>query len=105
MQDVYKRQIYGDLTGFPPMLIQAGGYELFLDDGMKLAKKAAADNVKVTLTVYPDVYKRQGMSLTPRDFKNVFDHPKNIALGTLFQFIFMPALAFALVKLLSLIHI
>ena len=36
-----------------------------------------------------------GMSLTPRDFKNVFDHPKNIALGTLFQFIFMPALAFA----------
>ena len=43
-----------------------------------------------------------GMSLTPRDFKNVFDHPKNIALGTLFQFIFMPALAFALVKLFAL---
>ena len=42
------------------------------------------------------------MSLTPRDFKNVFDHPKNIALGTLFQFIFMPALAFALVKLFAL---
>lgn len=43
-----------------------------------------------------------GMSLTPRDFKSVFDHPKNIALGTLFQFIFMPALAFALVKLFAL---
>ena len=53
LSDPHLSPIYGDLTGFPPMLIQAGGYELFLDDGMKLAKKAAADNVKVTLTVYP----------------------------------------------------
>lgn len=53
LSDPHLSPVYGDLTGFPPMLIQAGGYELFLDDGMKLAKKAAADNVKVTLTVYP----------------------------------------------------
>ena len=53
LSDPHLSPVYGDLTGFPTMLIQAGGYELFLDDGMKLAKKAAADNVKVTLTVYP----------------------------------------------------
>ena len=37
----------------PPLLIQAGGYELFLDESIALAKKAAADGVDVTLTVYP----------------------------------------------------
>ncbi len=45
--------IYANLDGLPPMLIQAGGYELFLDESILLAKKAAADGVSVTLTVYP----------------------------------------------------
>lgn len=45
--------LHGDLTGLPPMLIQAGGYELFLDEAIELAQKAAAAGVKVTLTVYP----------------------------------------------------
>ena len=45
--------IYADLKKLPPMLIQAGGYELFLDECVELAKKAAADDVKVTLTIYP----------------------------------------------------
>lgn len=35
------------------MLIQAGGYEMFLDESVALAKKAAADGTVVTLTVYP----------------------------------------------------
>ena len=45
--------IYADLTGLPPMLIQVGGYEIFLDEGIELLKKAAADDIDVTLTVYP----------------------------------------------------
>lgn len=45
--------LYADLTELPPMLIQAGGYELLLDDSTELAKKAASDNVNVTLTIYP----------------------------------------------------
>lgn len=53
LDDPYLSPLYGDLTGLPPMLIQTGGYEVFLDDGMKLAEKAASDDVKVTLTVYP----------------------------------------------------
>ena len=53
LNDVRLSPLYGDLTGLPPMLIQAGGYELFLDDCTKLTDKAVKDGVKVTLTVYP----------------------------------------------------
>ena len=35
------------------MLIQAGGYELFLDESIALAKKAADDGTSVTFSVYP----------------------------------------------------
>ena len=44
--------IYADLTGLPPTLIQIGGYELFVDDGIELFKKATADELNVTLSVY-----------------------------------------------------
>ena len=47
--------LYADLKNLPPMLIQAGGYELFLDESAALAKKAEADNVKVTFTIYPEM--------------------------------------------------
>ncbi len=45
--------IHADLSGLAPMLVQVGGYEMFLDDGMELLKKAVADGAKITLTVYP----------------------------------------------------
>ncbi len=44
--------IYADLTGLPPMLIQIGGYELFVDEGIELLRKATADELNVTLSVY-----------------------------------------------------
>ena len=44
---------YADLSGLPPMLIQAGGHEVLLDDALALAAKAASDGVEVSLTVYP----------------------------------------------------
>ena len=44
--------IYADLKGLPPMLIQVGGYELFVDEGIELLKKATADDLNVTLSVY-----------------------------------------------------
>ncbi|MBR3051919.1 MAG: alpha/beta hydrolase [Selenomonadaceae bacterium] len=47
--------IYADLTGLPPTLIQIGGYELFVDDGIELLKKATADGLNVTLSVYRDM--------------------------------------------------
>ena len=51
--------IHADLKDLPPMLIQIGGYELFVDEGIELLKKATADELNVTLSVY------QGM---PHDF-------------------------------------
>lgn len=47
--------IYADLTGLPPLLIQAGSNEILLDDATRLAAKAAADNVVVILDITPGV--------------------------------------------------
>ena len=43
-----------------------------------------------------------GMSLTPGDFRNVFKQPKNVALGSLLQFVIMPALAAVLIQIFAL---
>jgi acetyl esterase/lipase len=47
--------VHADLTGLPPMLIQAGSHEYLLDDAIRLAARAAADHVPVTLDVTPRV--------------------------------------------------
>jgi monoterpene epsilon-lactone hydrolase len=47
--------IFADLSGLPPLLIQAGSHEVLLDDATRLAVKAAADNVAVILDITPDV--------------------------------------------------
>jgi acetyl esterase/lipase len=47
--------VFADLIGFPPLLIQVGGNEVLLDDATRLATRAAADGVPVTLEVTPDV--------------------------------------------------
>ena len=41
------------LDGLPPLLIQVGTHETLLDDAVRLAAKAAADNVDVTLEAWP----------------------------------------------------
>lgn len=45
---------------------------------------------------------RHGHEPHPGDFKNVFKQPKNVAIGTVLQFIIMPAAAFALIHLFAL---
>ena len=47
--------IFADLTGLPPLLIQAGSHEILLDDATRLATQAAAADVPVTLEVTPRV--------------------------------------------------
>jgi acetyl esterase/lipase len=47
--------VFADLTGLPPLLIQAGSHEVLLDDATRLAVKAAADDVAVILDVTPGV--------------------------------------------------
>ncbi|HPH98499.1 MAG TPA: alpha/beta hydrolase [Anaerolineaceae bacterium] len=41
--------LYGDLSGLPPLLIQVGTHEILLSDSLRLAEKAAAAGVEVTL--------------------------------------------------------
>lgn len=45
--------VFADLTGLPPLLIQVGSSELLLDDAVRLAGRAGADEVAVTLEVVP----------------------------------------------------
>ncbi len=47
--------LFADLHGTPPLLIQVGGNEVLLDDALRLATRAAADDMDVTLRVWPDV--------------------------------------------------
>lgn len=50
---------FADLTGLPPLLIQVGANELLLDDAVRLAGRAGAANVDVTLEIgseLPHVY-------------------------------------------------
>jgi acetyl esterase/lipase len=45
--------IHADLTGLPPLLIQVGSAEILFDDSVRLAARAGAQGVRVTLDVWP----------------------------------------------------
>ena len=47
--------VFADLTGLPPLLIQAGSHEILLDDAVRLAARAAEHDVPVELQVWPEV--------------------------------------------------
>jgi acetyl esterase/lipase len=47
--------IFADLSGLPPLIIQAGTHEVLLDDAVRLAGRAATADVAVTLEVTPGV--------------------------------------------------
>ena len=45
--------IFADLSGLPPLIIQAGTHEVLLDDAVRLARQAATADVEVTLDITP----------------------------------------------------
>jgi monoterpene epsilon-lactone hydrolase len=47
--------VFADLSGLPPLLIQAGTREVLLDDAVRLAGRAAMADVAVTLDITPGV--------------------------------------------------
>jgi len=47
--------VFADLSGLPPLLIQAGSHEVLLDDAVRLARQAAIADVEVTLDITPGV--------------------------------------------------
>ncbi len=48
--------LFGDFTDFPPMLIQAGGREILLDDAIRLATAARATGTDVRLELEPTLW-------------------------------------------------
>jgi acetyl esterase/lipase len=47
--------VFADLSGLPPLIIQAGTHEVLLDDAVRLARQAALADVEVTLDITPGV--------------------------------------------------
>ena len=47
--------VFADLSGLPPLIIQAGTHEVLLDDAVRLAGQAATADVEVTLDITPRV--------------------------------------------------
>jgi monoterpene epsilon-lactone hydrolase len=47
--------IFADLSGLPPLIIQAGTHEVLLDDAVRLAGQAVTADVEVTLDITPGV--------------------------------------------------
>jgi acetyl esterase/lipase len=47
--------LFADLSGLPPLIIQAGTHEVLLDDAVRLAQQAVAADVEVTLDITPGV--------------------------------------------------
>ncbi len=47
--------IFADLSGLPPLIIQAGTHEVLLDDAVRLARRAVTADVEVILDITPGV--------------------------------------------------
>lgn len=45
--------VFADLTGLPPLLVQAGSHEILLDDALRIAARAATADVAVDLQITP----------------------------------------------------
>ena len=43
--------VFAELSGLPPLIIQAGTHEVLLDDAVRLARQAATADVEVTLDI------------------------------------------------------
>jgi acetyl esterase/lipase len=54
-KDPHVSPLYADLANFPPMLIQVGSDETLLDDATRLAARAGAADVAVTLQIWPQM--------------------------------------------------
>jgi acetyl esterase/lipase len=47
--------LHADHAGLPPLLVQVGSAETLLDDAVRIAGRAGAANVAVTLEIWPDM--------------------------------------------------
>jgi monoterpene epsilon-lactone hydrolase len=47
--------VFAELSGLPPLIIQAGTHEVLLDDAIRLARQAATADVEIALDITPGV--------------------------------------------------
>lgn len=67
--------IHADYHGVAPLLIQVGSAEILLDDAIRLAQRAASDDVSVRLEVWPGAHHVfQGMSGLLADGADALDN-------------------------------
>ena len=55
-KDIRISPLFGDFSGFPPMLVQAGSDEMLLSDSEELYLKAKSQGVQVRFTVYQGMF-------------------------------------------------
>lgn len=55
-KDPLASPLYADLSGLPPMIVHVGTAEVLLDDSTRLAERAEAAGVDVSLHVYEDLF-------------------------------------------------
>lgn len=48
--------LFAELAGLPPMLVQAGGHDVLLDDAVRLTERARAAGCEARLTVTPQMW-------------------------------------------------
>lgn len=67
LENPFISPLYASFHDLPPLLIQVGTEEILLDDAARLAEKAKADGVEVTLDVWDDMFHvwHMGVSLLP----------------------------------------
>lgn len=56
LHDKYLSPVYGSFDGFPPMLLQVGGWESILSDAETAGAKAMEAGVDVTVTAYEGMF-------------------------------------------------
>lgn len=56
LRNPYLSPLYGDFSGFPPVLIQVGTDEVLLDDSRELALRMDAQEVDVAVDVYEGMW-------------------------------------------------
>lgn len=55
-RDALVSPLFADLSGLPPMLVQAGGHEVLLDDAVQLVEWAKAAGVTARLSIAPGLW-------------------------------------------------
>ncbi|MBP3206028.1 MAG: alpha/beta hydrolase, partial [Lachnospiraceae bacterium] len=63
-REPYISPVFGDYTGFPPMLMQVGEREMLLSDTLEVARKAKICGVHVKEQIFPGMFHVFQMGLT-----------------------------------------